>query len=101
MSSPVISAIICTHNPRAAFLNRVLAALAGQTLPREQWELIIVDSGSKPPVSQRADLEIPAGTRLIRVDLPGLALARRAGAEAARSDLLASVDDDTVFRADY
>jgi glycosyltransferase involved in cell wall biosynthesis len=100
-SVPVITAIICTHNPRAAFLNRVLAALEVQTLPREQWELLIVDSGSTPPVTERRDLQISAGTRLVRLDRPGLALARRAGAEAARAELLASVDDDTVFNPDY
>jgi glycosyltransferase involved in cell wall biosynthesis len=99
--SPVITAIICTHNPRAPFLNRVLAALAAQTIPRERWELLIVDSGSTPPVAERPDLQMPVGIRLVRMDQPGLALARRAGAEAARAELLASVDDDTVFDPDY
>lgn len=98
---PLISAIICTHNPRAAFINRVLAALDAQTLPRERWELIVVDSGSTPPVHQRKELQFPAGTRHVRVDQPGLTLARRAGAEAALAPLLASVDDDTVFAPDY
>jgi hypothetical protein len=98
---PIIAAIICTHNPRAAYLNRVLAALEAQTLPRQQWELLIVDSGSTPPVAQRTDLQIPPGAKLVRVDRPGLALARRAGAEAAQAALLASVDDDTVFNPDY
>lgn len=98
---PLISTIICTHNPRAAFLNRVLAALDAQSLPRPHWELIIVDSGSTPPIRQRADLAVPAHARIIRVDQPGLALARRAGAEASRGALIASVDDDTVFDPDY
>lgn len=98
---PKISAIICTHNPRAEFIHRVLAALANQTLPADDWELIIVDSGSIPPLAARADLRLPASARLVRVNQPGLALARRAGAEAALAPLLASVDDDTVFDPDY
>jgi glycosyltransferase involved in cell wall biosynthesis len=101
MSAPLISAIICTHNPRADYLNRVLAALEDQTLPRHQWELIIVDSGSTPEIRHRTDLTLSADLRLIRVNEPGLAAARKAGAEAANSPLLASVDDDTVFFTDY
>ena len=99
--APVISAIICTHNPRAAFLNRVLASLEAQTLPRVQWEILIVDSGSNPPIRQRPDLRIPSDALIVRVDQPGLVLARRAGAEAARAPLLASVDDDTILAPDY
>ncbi|MDB6115977.1 MAG: family 2 glycosyl transferase [Lacunisphaera sp.] len=100
-STPLISAIICTHNPRTDFLNRVLQALAAQTLPAAQWELLIVDSGSTPAIRDRGDLKIPAGARVIRVDQPGLATARKAGAQAARAALLASVDDDTVFVSHY
>ena len=32
------------------YLRRVLAALRVQTLPREQWELVIVDNGSRVPL---------------------------------------------------
>ncbi len=98
---PDISAIICTHNPRAAFLKRVLSALEAQSLPRDRWELLIVDSGSSPAIADRSDLQLPSFARLVRLAQPGLALARKAGAEAARSALLASVDDDTVFDPSY
>ena len=98
---PLISAIICTHNPRADFLNRVLNALAAQTLPAAQWELLIVDSGSTPALRDRPELKIPETARIIRVDQPGLAAARKAGAQAAHAPLLASVDDDTEFVPHY
>ena len=48
--TPVISVVIPTHNPRMDYLRRVLEALRGQTLPREQWEIIVVDNGSRVPL---------------------------------------------------
>jgi glycosyltransferase involved in cell wall biosynthesis len=98
---PLISAVICTHNPRADYLNRTLQALVAQSLPAGQWELIIVDSGSTPALSARPELAIPAAARIVRVDRPGLAVARQAGALAAAAPLIASVDDDTVFDPHY
>ena len=40
-----ISAIICTHN-RAAYLEKAIHGLIGQTLPKEQYEIIVVDNAS-------------------------------------------------------
>ena len=42
--------VIPTHNPRMDFLARVLDALKQQTLPRERWELLVVDNGSREPL---------------------------------------------------
>ena len=42
-----LSVIIPTHNPRRDYLERVLEALAGQTLAAEKWELVIVDNKSE------------------------------------------------------
>jgi glycosyltransferase involved in cell wall biosynthesis len=41
-----VSVIICTHNPRPHYLSRVPAALRSQTLPMEQWELLVIDNAS-------------------------------------------------------
>ena len=40
------SVIVCTHNPRLIYLRRVLEALRSQTLPLEQWELLLIDNAS-------------------------------------------------------
>jgi len=37
-----VSVIICTHNPRPDYLQRVLDALKAQTLPKENWELLLM-----------------------------------------------------------
>ena len=49
-ASPSVSVVIPTHNPRMDYLPRVLDALRGQTLPHEQWELVVVDNASRVPL---------------------------------------------------
>lgn len=39
-----ISVIICTHNPRSDYFEKVLNALKAQTLSTAQWELLLVDN---------------------------------------------------------
>ena len=51
-AKPAVSVVISTHNPRMDFLARVIEALKQQTLPREQWELLIVDNGSTQPLAE-------------------------------------------------
>jgi hypothetical protein len=48
-----ISVVFCARNPRQEY---VLEALRAQTLPREAWELRLVDSKSAEPLSGRFDL---------------------------------------------
>ena len=50
-----ISAIICTHNPRPDYLRRVLDALKAQTLPKEQWELLLIDNASKVAIGKELE----------------------------------------------
>jgi glycosyltransferase involved in cell wall biosynthesis len=45
-----VSVIIPTYNPRADYLRRVIDALRQQTLLREQWEIVVVDNGSRVPL---------------------------------------------------
>lgn len=97
-----ITVILCTRDPRLAVLRRVIAALAGQSLPPDRWRLLLVDNGSEPPVE--AGLEagsLPAGTEFLRESRPGLTAARIAGIRAATGDLLVFVDDDTILDPDY
>jgi glycosyltransferase involved in cell wall biosynthesis len=90
------SVIICTRNPRPDVFPRVLAALARQTLPAADWEIVIVDNGSSPPVS----VTPPPGSPALRVVVepqPGLTLARIRGICESRGDLLIFVDDDNLL----
>jgi glycosyltransferase involved in cell wall biosynthesis len=98
---PKISVILCTHNPREVFLRRVLAGLREQTLPLADWELLVVDNGSKIPVAEQFDLSWHPQARHIREDELGLTPARLRGIREAAAEILVFVDDDTVLFPDY
>ena len=48
----MITVIICSHNPNIEFLNRAIDALKIQTLPKNDWELLLVDNASKNPLRE-------------------------------------------------
>jgi glycosyltransferase involved in cell wall biosynthesis len=54
---PHLSVIICTHNPRKDYLERVLKALQEQTLPSESWELLLIDNASDNLLEKKIDLK--------------------------------------------
>jgi hypothetical protein len=91
--------IICTHNARASYFARCLDALRAQRLPKDQWDLLVVDNRSDPPVS--VDLSWHPSARVVREDTLGLTSARLCGIRHAHGDLLVFVDDDNVLDADY
>jgi glycosyltransferase involved in cell wall biosynthesis len=96
-----LSVIICAHNPRPDYLHRVLEALKGQTLPGEQWELLLVDNASKESLAQAWDLSWHPRARHVREDEPGLTPARLRGIAESAAELLVFVDDDNVLAPDY
>ncbi|HSY54108.1 MAG TPA: glycosyltransferase [Opitutaceae bacterium] len=99
--SMLISVAICTRNPRRAYLDRVLEALALQTLPRENWELLIVDSASDHRLSANLAGSTGLACRIIRLDLSGLLRARFAAIAAATAPVLLFLDDDNVPVRDF
>jgi Glycosyl transferase family 2 len=96
-----ISVIICTHDPRPDYLRRVLDALKTQTLPKEQWELLLIDNGSKESLSSSWDLSWHPYARHIREDDLGLTPARLRGLTEADGTLLVFIDDDNVPAPTY
>jgi len=97
----MISVIICTHDPRSDYLQRVLAALKEQSLPKTEWELLLVDNASKEFLSSKWDLSWHPNARHIREDELGLTPARLRAIEDAQGDLLVFVDDDCELNPDY
>jgi glycosyltransferase involved in cell wall biosynthesis len=95
------SIIICTHNPRPHYLDRVLSALRSQELPCNQWELLLVDNASQPPLASHWDLSWHPNARHIRENELGLAAARRRAMEEATAELLVFIDDDNVLANNY
>jgi glycosyltransferase involved in cell wall biosynthesis len=99
--TPLISVITCSHNPRADYLARVVAALRTQTLFPDQWEYLLVDSGSTDPLQRRIDLSWHPHSRCVREEEAGLTRARLRGIAEAAGDLLIFVDDDNVLDLDF
>jgi glycosyltransferase involved in cell wall biosynthesis len=97
----MLSVIICTHNPRTNYLSRVLDALKVQTLPKEQWELLLIDNASAEELSKIWDLAWHPNGQHIREEELGLTPARLCGIAQSRGDLLVFVDDDNVLSSSY
>jgi glycosyltransferase involved in cell wall biosynthesis len=87
-----VSVIVPAYNA-AKTLPTCLQALTNQTVPPEQFEIIVVDDGS---IDQTAQVAEAAGARVIRQTNAGAAAARNHGAQLARGDLLLFTDADCI-----
>lgn len=96
-----ISVIICTHNPKPDYLDKVLVALKSQTLFYEQWELLLIDNASEKILSSEIDLTWHPNAYHIREEELGLTPARLRGIREAKAKILVFVDDDNVLDSDY
>jgi len=96
-----VSVITPALNPRPEYIRRVFDALRNQTLPKDEWEYIVVDSGSTPPLKKQLDLSWHPNSYLIEAPEQRLAVSRLRGLEQAKGDLIIFVDDDNVLAPDY
>jgi len=92
-----ISIIIPAYNA-ADTISACVRALKNQTIPSDQYEIIVVDDGSADDTAQRA---ADAGARVIRQENAGAAAARNRGAQAARGEILLFTDSDCVPAPDW
>ncbi len=96
-----LTVCICTHD-RPLYVRDCLDGLAAQTVARDCFSVVVVDSGSPPAAAaELASLAAHHGARLIRLDQPGLSLARNTGAWAARTKFIGYLDDDAIPAADW
>lgn len=98
---PDISVIICSHSPQPAYLDRVLEALKAQTLPLADWELLLVDNASEPPLAETIDLSWHPQARHILEPELGVVFARFRGLKESQGAISVFVDDDNVLDQDY
>lgn len=96
MKLPQISVIVPTHN-RPQLLADALASLAAQSY--SNWEAIVVDDASTPPVASATS---EPRIRIVRVE-PGAggAAAKNRGIAEARGDFIAYLDDDDLYDPQY
>ncbi len=99
--APIISAIICTHN-RGDYLGKSLSSVISQTLPEENYEIIVVDNGSTDNTKQV--IRAFHGSRNLRYvyePIVGLSQARNAGWKSASGKYVAYLDDDAVANPNW
>ncbi len=94
-----ISVIIPTKNRPNACRDTV-TALCYQTLVPSEYEIVVVDDGSNPPVRMSWPQNGPA-VRVVRLDGRERSAARNVGAEAATADLILFLDDDMSVDSNF
>lgn len=96
MPFPAISVVVPTHQRRAS-LARLLYSLRDQSIPRTEFEIVVVDDGSTD--GTREWLSAVAGGLVTRVVLQGHhgpAEARNRGIAEAMAEIVLFLDDDVV-----
>jgi glycosyltransferase involved in cell wall biosynthesis len=91
---PRISIVVPTYN-RPNELKRCLTALAAQDLAPDEFEVLVVDDGSRES-AEGVISKVRSSTtiRLLRQENAGPAVARNLAAQHARGEFLAFTDDD-------
>ena len=93
--------VIVPYYAQPEELARTLAALEGQTYPRDLFEVVVVDDGSPEPLARPR--ETPLGVKVVRQEDRGfgLARARNTGVRAASHDVLLFLDGDMLPEAGW
>lgn len=95
-----ISAVICTRN-RAKLLPEAIHSFFAQTLPVNEFEILVVDNASTdetPAVIRQCIENAPQGLTVFSVceTVLGISSARNCGVEHANADIIAFLDDDEI-----
>ncbi len=98
-ATPTFSIILITRN-RPIRLLRAMESVRAQSFG--DWELIIVDEASTPPVCVGKSSGVAGQVRLVRHATPrGPAGARARGAAVARGEVLCFLDDDDFYLPEH
>lgn len=95
-----VSIIIPTHN-RLEKLRETVEKLREQDFPTEDFEIIVVDDGSNPPVTFEKDFTVSPEVKIVRLEGEERSVARNTGAREAGGELLIFVDDDISVKKDF
>src|SRR6186997_690195 len=99
MISPRVLSVIVAVRNGAETLVRVLTAVLSSNLPRDTYELIVVDDSSS---DGSAELAARYADTIVRLTgrKSGAAYARNRGAEIAQAEVLAFIDADAMVQPD-
>lgn len=99
-----LSIVIATYN-RSAMLMQTLQSVIEQTLPREEWECVVVNNNSTD--STAADFDAFAARypdynlRMVLETNQGLSYARNRGIRESEGEYIAIVDDDERIAPEF
>jgi len=92
--SLILSVIICTYN-RAHLLEQTLEALVNQTVPKEDYEVIIINDGSNDATKEVVDVyKTRMALKYFYQDNTGPAGARNQGIHLSAGEIIIFLDDD-------
>jgi glycosyltransferase involved in cell wall biosynthesis len=98
-----ISAALCTYR-RPDVLPAAIESLLAQSLPTDQYEILIVDNNSQDEtvsVVQKYVQDNPLRVRYVLEIQQGLSCARNTAVRLALADTIAFLDDDAVADSDW
>lgn len=93
----MISIVVPTYNEEQN-IERCLQSLNDQTVPRNTYEIIVVDGNSKDRTRELAE---PLADRVFIQTSKRVGGARNDGAMAARGDIIATTDADCILPRDW
>lgn len=93
----MISVVVPTYNEEQN-IERCLRSLADQTVPRETYEIIVVDGNSK---DRTRELAKPLADKVFIQTSKRVGGARNDGAMAAKGDIIATTDADCILPRDW
>lgn len=97
-AAPLVSVIIPAFNDPER-LSRCLDALAQQTWPASQLEIIVADNGSNPPIAPM--LEKWANVQTVMEPEPGSYVARNSAIRLAKGEFYTFTDSDCIPEPDW
>jgi len=97
-----LSVIICTYK-RPHLLREALQSMLDQKLPRDRFEVIVVDNNSEDMTEDvvREFARKAPGIRYVRETKQGLSHSRNRGCDEARGEYLVYLDDDAKANTSY
>jgi len=92
-TAPVLSVLVTAHQRRTFLVDAVRSA-SQQTLPREQYEIVVIKDFEEPEID-RALLRL--GARLVRHQSDSMGEIMAEGVRACRGGIISFLDDDDTF----
>jgi len=97
-----VTVCICTHD-RPGYVRDCLDGLRDQTVGCDQFDVLVIDSASTGDIAARLAALVGGrrNARLLRIEEPGVSVARNVGAVEATGDYIAYIDDDAIPAPDW